>query len=320
MPVSNSKLISIRQSPVTGNIKSANAVRSPRERNVSAPVERNLNTNSKTKPLDRNQSAPELPPIGIVTKSPSYSSSPVSRKNNGSSLELNIGLDGVVKRTRRSPLSPTSTISSQDGSSKSLRLSPSAGTGGLSRSRTWTGDLNHNHVGNGKLETLYENTAAQNGVEAGVAQLSITQDNKHESKDTKTIASTVTSPPAIDNHMAVKGNPAVTHISPSQPTDTLVGSNQLPATRVTKTPQLTVNKLSQENLKKHRHGSQSSSVSSTVKANSDTGYDTDDEKEHRIVEWLIGVETSHTEQPPDVADLNTTEKRDTAIHIVYNGD
>lgn len=284
--------------------------------------------------MGRNLSAPELPPIGIKPHSPSYSSSPVSRagKQYGSSLELNIGSDGVVKRTRRSPLSPTSTTSSQEGSSKSLRLSPAGGIGNLKRSRTWTGDLNNSQHGSSKLETLYETPPAASktpnsalgsysGLESGLAQLSIIQEGKLETKESKTISTSITAPPPIGSHMTIKSSLTVTHISATQPIHAFAGADQLPVDLNPKTPQLAINKLSQENLKKHRHSSQSSSLSSSaVKANSDTGYDTDDEKDHRISEWLMGVQTSQTEQPPDAGDISTNEKRDTAIHIVYNGD
>ncbi|XP_067933368.1 uncharacterized protein [Watersipora subatra] len=301
MPVNNGNLTSIHP-PVAPSGKAVYHKKSPR----------NLSIN---KLLERNSSAPELPPIGIKPQSPSYSSSPTSRGAYGSSIELNIGVDGVIKRTRRSPLSPTSTTSSQEGSVKSHQLTPA----GLCRSRTWNGDLNNGQQGGGKLETLYEGTTART-LDSGLAQLSIIKEGKCDSKESKTLTSTITSPPPIASQTTIKNSQTITVISHSQPIEVKNRTGPLPSPPTSKNPQLTVNKLSHENLKKHRNVSQGSSSSSAVKGNSDTGYDTDDEKEHRIVEWLIGVETSHTEQPSDTADLATNEKRDTAIHIVYEGD
>lgn len=316
MPVNNNYLLPIEKQPTnTDNSRNVEKPKSPRQRNIAALTPP---SHDSDKSLGRNLSAPEFPPIGIKPSSPSYSS-PTSRRPSDSGLEPNV--DSYTKRTRRSPLSPTSTTSSQ-GSHKSLRLSPAGG--GLNRSRTWTGDLNNSQHGSGKLETLYEAPPTPYiDLEPSLAKLSI---YPAPGKESKVIASTVTSPPPIlERHKNIKSSQTITLISTAQTAaDNGGGSSQFPTTPPVKL-QLTANRLSQENLKKLRRGSQSSSISSIVapvaaRANSDTGYDTDDEKEHRIVEWLIGVETSQTDQPPEVADLATNEKRDTAIHIVYKED
>ena len=270
--------------------------------------------NNTAKMLDRKHSAPELPPIGIKpARSPSYS--PGSAVPSSDS-PLEIQTDHYGKRTRRSPLSPTSTASSHGGSSRSItRISPAAG--GLGRSKTWTGDLSSSQHGSGsKLETLYE--MGHSKLEPAMKELSIINEAK---PDSKLVASTsVTSPPPIDRHVNLKSTQTITVISSHPITDKNNNENTtLPATPSSK-PQLTGNRLSEENLRRLRRKSlPSSKASSGAKTNSDTGYDTDDEKEQRIVDWIIGVECSQTEQPPDV-NIVTEEPRDNAIHIVYDGD
>lgn len=316
MPHRNDKLLTVSHLPTAG---SPPRDYKTRHRHGSAPGNQSRPPSSPTKTLDRKHSAPELPPIGIKPTSPNCSQSPGNIAS-GSPLELNI--DSHMKRTRRSPLSPTSTNSSHGGSSRSQRLSPAAG--GLGRSKTWTGELNNSQHGSGnKLETLYE--MGHSKLEPCMQELSIiTEAKPSEAKESKLVASTsVTSPPPIDRHMNLKSTQTITVISSNPLTDknNNDASTTLPATPSAK-PQLTANRLSQENLKRLRRASQTSSTgksSIAAKASSDTGYDTDDEKEQRIVDWLIGVETSQTEQPPDVTIL-TNEPRDNAIHIVYDGD
>ncbi|KAF6025103.1 hypothetical protein EB796_016582 [Bugula neritina] len=306
MPVKNGNLISIGKNTIAGGTDTT------REKAILLPGANARGEWSQ----ERKLSAPELPPIGAKPHSPSYNS-PTQRRQYDVPLELN--LDHPPKRSnRKSPLSPTSTTSSHDGSNRSTRLSPAAG--GLNRSRTWTGDLNSSQNMNGRLETLYE-IGAPGSLQSGLAQLAISQ-NGIIKNETKLIPnSTITTPPPItDRHISIRSTQMVTVISP----DTNNNPPLLPTPPDTKSPnQMPASRLSQENLSKLRHCSQSSSLSSSIaplNGNSDAGYDTDDEKDKRIVEWLIGLEESQIEQPPETTDLDTNEKRDTAIHIVYEGD
>jgi hypothetical protein len=52
----------------------------------------------------------------------------------------------------------------------------------------------------------------------------------------------------------------------------------------------------------------------------DAGYDSDGERQDRIIQWLVGVESSCEEHPPEpkIVDTGPTQT-DTAIHIVYEG-
>lgn len=251
--------------------------------------------------LERKANAPELPPIGIKPCSPSYAST----------LPLDITTDSQIRRARRSPLSPTSTTSSHGGSSR--RRSPSAGM--MSRSRTLA-DLNTNYQSNGKLETLYELSTSQRGTgdqRLKLEELSLQEDNKAGVISPRL-------PPASDRHMQLQSTKTVTILrSQSTPRLTSLDTTKLPAELHGDKPGLKPNKLSHENLLKLEHNSGQSS-GRLKKQSIDTGYDTDEEKEQRIVEWLIGVETSQKDEPPDVPRLTTNEKRDTAIHIIYEGD
>ncbi|XP_064653018.1 serine/arginine-rich splicing factor 11-like [Lineus longissimus] len=50
----------------------------------------------------------------------------------------------------------------------------------------------------------------------------------------------------------------------------------------------------------------------------DAGYDSDEGRQDRIIQWLIGVETSCEERPPEPTIVDTGPlQTDTAIHIVY---
>jgi len=324
MPNKTEKLVIIRQLPKASNSPENKS----RQRHGSAPTLQprppsggRSPMNGTTKMIDRKHSAPELlPPIGIKpARSPSYSPG-LAVPSLDSPLEIQT--DHYGKRTRRSPLSPTSTTSSHGGSSRSItRISPAAGGGGgLGRSKTWTGDLSSSQHGSGnKLETLYE--MGHSKLEPAMKELSIINEAKPDIKESKLVASTsVTSPPPIDRHLNLKSTQTITLISSHPMTDKNNNeSTTLPATPSSK-PRLTANRLSEENLKKLRRKSlPSSKVPSGAKSNSDTGYDTDDEKEQRINDWIIGVEASQTEQPPDVK-IVTEEPRDNAIHIVYDGD
>lgn len=131
----------------------------------------------------------------------------------------------------------------------------------------------------------------------------------------------VTLPPTVDRHKGVKSTNTVTVEQQSHSVKSTT-NNSLQSKSAKDQSTLSANKLSQENLLKLKQISGPANVKKRAVRTEDTGYDTDDEKEHRIVQWLIGVEncSSDTEQPPDIQEISTNEKRDTAIHIVYEGD
>ena len=245
--------------------------------------------------LERKQSTSELlPPIGIKPVSPSYSLG--SRQENGYE-------PAASRRIQRSPLSPASTTSSLGGSSKSNYLSSSAG---LTRCK---GDVTN--ASNGKLETLYELNRSKHSTSA----VSLTAMKINEQGVSETDSHREKIPP-IDRHMNLKSTETIPTMHQA-PLSRKMSTSSLPATSNSK-PSLTTNRLSQENLLKLKRSRSKPNVDSRESDNLE--YDSDDQKEQMIVNWLIGVETSQTEQPPEVSEIATNEKRDTAIHIVYEGD
>lgn len=70
---------------------------------------------------------------------------------------------------------------------------------------------------------------------------------------------------------------------------------------------------------------QENRISKTKKKDETLDYNeesySDDEKEERIIQWLLGVQVL-AEPPPIMPDLDHPEPQqtDTAIHVVYDGD
>lgn len=271
------------------------------------------------------------------------------------------------QRTKPSQLSPTSTISSPDRGLRSApRLSPVSPNAvrTIGRSRTWTGDLSSGeqthesglgaarHGSGAPIGRLSQSPGKSPAGELSIitedvqltetTSTSIIRIQPTVTMATPTTATliTATAPTPADQVRPVRK--ARTLISPALPHNSQADANNNNRTNQQaafsassigqQKPPPPASKLSQENLLKLKHVSQGSLVSppsqsSGTKASSDTGYDTDDEKEHRIVEWLIGVEESQSGQSgaESIASavngsVETVEKRDTAIHIVYDGD
>jgi len=294
--------------PIANPVKESAGSSHRRIRYGSAPA---LKAATSEAMLDRKLSVSELPPIGIKPRSPSYS--PKLRVH----TDLNHNQNGNhvnSRRSRKSPLSPTSTSSSNGGSNRSVHFSPSSG---MVRSKTWTGDLNSSqHGSTSKLETLYEN-GHMTGVEPKIGERSLS--TTITALTAGALPPGITSPPHIDRHIHIKSTETVLPAPKQNPSNT----EKLPATNPSAKTQLTVNRLSSENLKKLRHSSGASSENrkpTSASRSADTGYDSDEEKTTMIVKWIMEVETSATESPPEVSVPDTTEKRDTAIHIIYEGD
>ena len=251
------------------------------------------------------------------------------------------------KRSHLSPGSQTTGSSSQSYSNKST----SAANPGylIHRTKSWctANELDPSPSSGPKLETLFE----QNGYSRELAMKprpdmqrnysnnslsSGLQSNLTQAKRTKSYSNlTKTSENSKNNNnttLAVANRKPALSRYQSDTSLNQVPASQQPASRTTHTPRIAV-KTSQRTgkvrtAKPHQGTSDqeqtlnAQNIKNQTQVVQDTdGSDSDSEKNDRIIQWLIGVDSAAAEEPPlqAIPDEEPVQT-DTAIHIVYDGD
>lgn len=280
----------------------------------------------------RRQSMPELPPIGAKPNSPGYAA---TRPPPGEPPAY--AGKKSEPRKRPPPLSPAS-------SSASL-------TATVTRSNSWLASELSNSMHSGRLETLFEGIDSRGGgggfrVPAAAEQ----NGNAAPAPDDRRVVwslgdAALPSKPPIRPKLSVDTSPGSLksrspvddnrNVIPRPPAPPAAGSGGRAAAshgaeaptalwqqQQPQPPPQLASRLSQENLNSLLR-STSGGGGGGGGGGSPDGYDSDKDKDERIMEWLVAVTNSSQDVAagiPEISPLETEEKRDTAIHIVYNGD